>query len=85
MVKRAEEARIEKVSDAFAMLGIALAFVPRMGGSASLPLFLFCSASLAGNQTGDWWNNTSLQPGALMAGVADKKYCFTENGRVHLR
>ncbi len=85
MTRRAEEARVEKISNVFAAIGIALAFLPSMGASPAVPLFLVCSASLAGNQTADWWSNTSLQPRSLMAGVADRKYCFTENGLVHVR
>ena len=80
---RAENARIEKISNAFAWAGVALAFVPSMGTPAGSPLFLFCTASLTSNDRADWWSKTSLQPGSLMASVADRKYCFTENGRVH--
>ena len=84
MAIRADNARVERVSDFFALAGVALAFLPSMG-SSRLPLFLVCSASLTGNQTADWWSRTSLEPGSLMAGVSDRKYCFTENGRAHVR
>ena len=82
---RAENARIEKISNAFAWAGVALAFLPSMGTPAGSPLFLFCTASLTANDHADWWRKTSLQPASLMAGIADRKYCFTENGRVHPR
>lgn len=82
MAIRAENARIEKVSDLFALAGIALAFVPSFGATLGSPLFLFCAASLTTNERSDWWTSTSLQPGSLMAGVADRRYCFTENGRI---
>ena len=80
---RAENAQVEKVSNAFETLGLAMSLLTLgVGRSSGVPLFLFCTASLTGKQSAEWWKNTSLQPGSLMSG-ADKKYCFTENGRIH--
>ena len=80
---RADKARVERVSNAFALAGAFMTLIPSMDARSSGPLFLICTASLTGSQTADWWTRTSLEPSSLMAGVADKKYCFTENGRIH--
>ena len=81
---QAENAQIAKVSNIFETIGLAVSLLS-LGHASGAPLFLFCTASLTGEQSAEWWKKTSMEPLSLLAGTADKKYCFTENGRINAR